>query len=385
MTIRKLVMTTAAALLLSGPAALAADQGVTDTEILLGEVEPLTGPPALLGVAHNLGVRLALEEANAAGGIHGRKLRLTALDDGYVSSRTIQSLRKLISVDKVFALTSLSGSGQAVASLPVVEEAGIPTIVPIGPVAPLYTPPRKNIFVVGQSYEEGMHQLALFLADKYPGKKWGVVTQDDDYGVALREGLKKAKDEKKFNVVFESIYKRGQQDFSSEMLRAKDAGVEVFIAGGIISENVAMLKEMEKLGIKPATGIFWPGRVAAMLKLAGPASDGLYGVDYVEPIASDEGQKFLELAKKHLSADEVARINRYTMTGYAGARVLLAAIEKCGKDLTWACTNAELAKTKDLKTGVMAPISFADGSRFSNQKVQIMQADFKTLSFKPVK
>lgn len=108
-------------------------------------------------------------------------------------------------------------------------------------------------------------------------------------------------------------------------------------------------------------------------------------MDYVEPIASEEGQKFIELAKKYLSADEVARINRYTMTGYAGARVLLAAIAKCGKDLTWACTNAELAKTKDLMTGVMAPISFADGSRFSNQKVQIMRADFKTLGFTPVK
>lgn len=385
MNIRKLLTAAAASLLLSGTAGFAADQGVTDTEILLGEVEPLTGPPALLGVAHNLGVRLALEEANAAGGINGRKLRLIALDDGYVSSRTIQSLRKLISVDKVFALTSLSGSGQAVAAMPVVEEAGIPAIVPIGPVEPLYNPPRKNVFVVGQSYEEGMRELALFLADKYPGKKWGIVTQDDDYGVALREGLKKAKDEKKFNVVFESIYKRGQQDFSSEMLRAKEAGVEVFIAGGIISENVAMLKEMEKLGIKPATGIFWPGRVSAMLKLAGPASDGLYAVDYVDPFVSDEGRKFLELAKKHLTPDEVARVNRYTMTGYAGTRVLLAAIEKCGKDLTWACVNGELAKTRDLKTGVMAPISFADGSRFSNQKVQIMQADFGALDFKPVK
>lgn len=385
MTTRRTLPFALAALLLFATASFAADQGVTNTEILLGEVEPLSGPPALLGVAHNIGVRLALEEANAAGGIHGRKLRLTALDDGYVSSRTIQSLRKLISVDKVFALTSLSGSGQALASMPVVEEAGIPTIVSIGPVTPLYTPPRKNVFVIGQSYEEGMHQLALFLADKFPGKKWGVVTQDDDYGVALREGLANAKTEKKFNVVFESIYKKNQQDFSSEVLRAKEAGVEVFIAGGIISENVAMLKEMEKLGIKPVTAIFWPGRVEAVLKLAGPASDGLYAVDYVAPLAGEEGRKFTELAKKLLKPDEVARINRYTMTGYAGARVLLAAIEKCGKDLTWDCTNKELAATKDLKTGIMGPISFAEGSRFSNQAVQIMQADFKDLTFVPVK
>lgn len=372
-----------AALCLSASVAMA-DQGVTDTEILLGEVEPLSGPPGLLGIAHNIGVRLALAEANAAGGINGRQLRLIAEDDGYVSSRTIQSLRKLISVDKVFALTSLSGSGQAIASLPIVEQSGIPTIVSIGPVTPIYTPPRENVFVVGQAYEEGMRKLALFLAEKYPGKKWGIVTQDDDYGVALREGLEAAKAETPFDVVFETIYKRGQQDFSSEMLRVKDAGVEVLIAGGIISENVAMVKEMEKLGISPATGIFWPGRVGAVLKLIGPASDGLYAVDYVVPEGGEAGQAFTELAKKHLSEEEVARMNRYTMTGYAGARVLLAAIEKCGQDLTWACTNAELAKTQGLETGIMAPIGFAEGSRFSDQDVQIMQADFETLSFSPV-
>ena len=72
------------------------------------------------------------------------------------------------------------------------------------------------------------------------------------------------------------------------------------------------------------------------------------------------------------------------MTGYAAAKVLIAAIERCGKEVSWACTIAELEKTKNLETGVMAPISFGPGVRFSNQRLQIMQADAATLSFKPV-
>lgn len=372
-----------AALVMTAAAGLA-NQGVTDTEIVLGEVEPLSGPPALLGVAHNLGVRLAIAEANAAGGVNGRRLRLVAEDDGYVSTRTIQSLRKLIAVDRVFALTAVSGSGQAIAALPVLEQSGIPAMIPIGPVTQLYEPPRPNVFVLGQAYDEGVRQLALYLADKYPGKKWGIVTQDDDYGVAVREGFNRARREKNMQVVFESVYRRGQQDFSSEMLRAKEAGVEVFIAGGIISENVAMLKEMEKLGIKPVTGIFWPGRVEAVLKLIGPASDGLYAVDYVAPLASEAGQRFMELARKHLNDREVQQINRYTMTGYASTRVLIAAIQRCGRQLTWACTIAELGKTRDLDLGVMAPVSFGERERFSNQRVNIMRADFPNLTFRPV-
>jgi branched-chain amino acid transport system substrate-binding protein len=73
----------------------AAQQGVTDTEILIGDILPLTGPPALLGVAHNLGVKAAVAEVNAAGGINGRKVRLISEDDGYVPSRTVQGVRKL--------------------------------------------------------------------------------------------------------------------------------------------------------------------------------------------------------------------------------------------------------------------------------------------------
>lgn len=380
----KLMKAFAAAALLSTPGALFAEQGVTDTEILLGEVEPLTGPPALLGVAHNLGVKLALAEVNANGGIGGREVKLIAEDDGYVTSRTIQSVRKLIGVDKVFALTSLSGSGQALAAMPIVKQAGIPTMVPIGPLPPLYEPPSDNIFVVGQSYTEGMKQLADYLAKEYPGKKWGIILQDDDYGKSLGTGIEQAKESNDINVVYETKYARGQKDFASEMLRVKDAGVEVLIAGGIISENIAMVKEAEKLGITPVIATFWPGRVPEVLKAIGPASEGLYGVDYVVPAQSEAGKEFQELAAKYLSEDDVKRINRYTMTGYSSTVTLLEAMKGCADDLTWACTIEKLQSNPPVDTGVMSPIAFGPGNRFSNSEVTIMRADYDTLSFVPV-
>lgn len=378
-------LTTAALMALGIVAGSAhAQQGVTATEILLGEVEPLTGPPALLGIAYNVGTKVAIAEANAAGGVDGRKLRLIVEDDGYVSARTIQALRKLLDVDKVFALTSLSGSGAGIAALPVVEKAGIPTMASIAPVTALYQPPRKNVFVVGQSYEEGIYQLARFLATKFQGKKWAILTQDDDYGVALRTGFSRAVKGNGLNVVFDAEYKKGQQDFSSEMLRVRAAGAEVFMAGGVIAENVAMVKELEKLNSKPVVGMFWPGRVPATLKLMGPASDGLYAVDYVQPDKSAAVMAFVERAKAMVSENEVKAMNRYTLAGYASTRVLIDAMRRCGKNLTWACTIAELEKTKGFESGVMGPISFGPGVRFSSQAVQIMQADHASLSFKPI-
>lgn len=365
-----------------GPAL--AQQGTTENEIVIGDVEPLTGPPALLGVAASIGHKIAIAEANNAGGINGRKIKYVLEDDGYVTARTIQGVKKVIEVDKAFAMLGISGSGQSIAVIPVLEKAGIPTVIDVAPVKFLWEPPRKNVFVVGQSYEEGIIHLVKYLAEKNPGKKWGLITQDDDYGITVRDGFDSVVKEKKLNVVYSGNYKKGQQDFSSDMLQLKDSGAEVFLAGGIISENIAMMKELEKLNVKPVTGIFWPGRVEPVLKLMGPAGDGIYAVDYVEPFAGEAGKAFLEKAKPLVSEAEFKGINRYTMTGYAAAKVLIAAIERCGKQPTWACTITELEKTKNVETGVMAPISFGPGVRFSNQKLQIMRADFSTLSFKPV-
>lgn len=371
--------------LLASGGALAADPGITDTEILVGDVEPLTGPPALLGVAASIGHKIAIAETNNAGGINGRKIKYVLEDDGYVTARTIQGAKKVIEVDKVFAMLGISGSGQSIAVMPVLEKAGIPTVIDVAPVKLLWEPPRKNVFVVGQSYEEGIIYLVNYLAEKNPGKKWGLITQDDDYGITVRDGFDSVVKSKKLNVVYSGNYKKGQQDFSSDMLQLKDSGAEVFLAGGIIAENIAMMKELEKLNVKPVTGIFWPGRIEPVLKLMGPAGDGIYAVDYVEPFAGEAGKAFLEKARPLVSEAEFKGINRYTMTGYAAAKVLIAAIERCGKQPTWACTISELEKTKNVETGVMAPVSFGPGVRFSNQQLQIMQADAATLSFKPVK
>jgi branched-chain amino acid transport system substrate-binding protein len=59
-------------------------------------------------------------------------------------------------------------------------------------------------------------------------------------------------------------------------------------------------------------------------------------------------------------------------------------MRRCGKNLNWVCTIAELEKTKNFESGVMGPISFGPGVRFSSQAVRIMRADYGTLSFKPV-
>jgi branched-chain amino acid transport system substrate-binding protein len=361
-----------------------AQQGVTDTEILVGDILPLTGPPALLGVAHNLGVKVAVSEVNAAGGINGRKVRLISEDDGYVPSRTVQGVRKLLTSDKVFALTSLSGTAQGQAALPVVKQAGIPTMATISLFEELYKPVSKNVFAIGGNHESATAALVAKVADKFPGKKWAIISQDDDYGELVRAGFEEVQKDKKLTVVSSQIYKKGQADFSSEILKVKQSGAEVLMAGGVLGENVAMAKELERNGYKIPMAVTYVSRVPATVKLMGSAGENVYTVDFVALEDSPRGKAFLDKARQYLAPEEQARVNRYTFTGYAGARVLFEAMKRCGKNLTWDCTNAELAKTQNFDTGVMSPVSFSATNHLSAPTLFLMKSEPASVSYKPL-
>jgi ABC-type branched-subunit amino acid transport system substrate-binding protein len=360
----------------------AAQQGVTDTEVVVGDILPLTGPPALLGVAHNLGVKVAVAEINAAGGINGRKVRLISEDDGYVPTRTIQGVRKLITSDKVFALTSLSGTAQGQAALPIVKQAGIPTMATVSLFDDLYKPAIKNVFAIGNDFERVTATLIGKVAEKNPGKKWAIISQDDEYGELVRQGFEQAQKDKKFHSVSSQIYKKGQADFSSEILKVKQSGAEMLMAGGVLGENVAMAKELERVGHKIPMTVTFVSRVPATMKLMGSAGENVYTVDYVFLEDSPKGKIFFDKVRQYLTPEEQAKVNRYTQTGYAGARVMFEAIRRCGKALTWDCTNAELAKMQNFDTGVMAPVSFSATQHLSSPTLFLMKSDPANVTYK---
>ena len=85
-------------------------QGITDSEILIGQTAALTGVAKGLGINMRLGVLAAFKEVNAAGGVHGRTLRLVSKDDGYEPEQTITNIHELIENEKVFTLVGGVGT-----------------------------------------------------------------------------------------------------------------------------------------------------------------------------------------------------------------------------------------------------------------------------------
>ena len=87
-----------------------AEVGVTNTEITFGQSAALSGPASALGTGMNLGILSAFEEANKAGGVHGRLLKVVSYDDKYEPDLSITNTNKLINGDKVFGLIGAVGT-----------------------------------------------------------------------------------------------------------------------------------------------------------------------------------------------------------------------------------------------------------------------------------
>lgn len=380
-------LTTVLGALLIASSAHAADPGVTDTDIKIGDVNILTGPASFIGRAVSIGSKVAAAEINEAGGINGRKIVFATEDDGYVPSRSFQALKKLIESDGIFALNGTSGSANILAMLPLIEENQLPTVVTTTPNQLVYTPVRPTVFTIGATYQDSFYAQIKYIHEhlKPANAVYGVIRQDDEFGASVEGGYDRAVKEFGLKDGLRLKFKRGQTDFGAEMLQMRAAGVNVLINGGIIAGSANIQSEARKLNMDLAIASVWSEDMPPSVKLSQPSGYAYLVGDYVA-LNDASTDRFLAKAKKYLSAGEVAEINRYSYITYAGVRVLAKAMEACGKDLTRACTVAQLRKIHNFETdGLTAPIGFDNPQQLSGREIKIYQLDpaagtFKTLA-----
>ena len=108
-----------------------AEQGITDTEILIGSNNDLSGPFAAFGVPATKAAQLVFDEVNEAGGIHGRKIRFVVEDHGYQMPKAIQGMNKLVNGDKVFAVLLSLGTPMNIAAFKLQDAKNVPNVSPL--------------------------------------------------------------------------------------------------------------------------------------------------------------------------------------------------------------------------------------------------------------
>jgi branched-chain amino acid transport system substrate-binding protein len=379
--------TLSAALLAIGTAGAMAEPGVTDDKIILGAVDPLTGPPSLLGKAHSLALKVWQEDVNARGGINGRKVEIVFEDDGYVPARALQALKKMVEVDDIFGLIGTSGSSQLAAMMPLINELGIPTLNNMAVNSHHFDPPLNPLFVVGPTYCQEIGAGMTYLVEELGLKdeKYAIAFQDDEFGDDVRCGYLAGIEKYGLNNVLEIKFKRGQKDFSAEMLRARAAGVNVLVSGGVVAEHSILLKEAAKNRMDITFLGAHSAHLTPVQALAASAGDGYYAADYVPPLTALEVPgvaKFMELTKTYLSDAERDSLNRYSLAGYAGALIFEHAMAECGAGLTRACVIDKLEGLDGFETGgLLGPVTYGKGKRHAPTAVTVLQSNAKDKSF----
>jgi ABC-type branched-subunit amino acid transport system substrate-binding protein len=165
----------------------AATRSGGDDGIILGMSAAFSGPASALGSDMRAGIVAAIEEANTSGGVHGRKLRLVALDDGYEPSRTAPNMRALVGEQKVVAVIGNVGTPTAVAAIPIAVETSTPFVGAYTGAGVLRkTPPDRVVVNFRASYAEEVGAMVDALVTRAGMKPAEIAffTQRDAYGDA---------------------------------------------------------------------------------------------------------------------------------------------------------------------------------------------------------
>ena len=159
--------------------------GALADEILIGMSSALTGSAEALGKGMKAGVEAKFAEVNASGGIHGRKLKLVALDDGYEPTRTAPNMHTLIDENKVVAVIGNVGTPTAIVSVPIANEKKVPLVGAFTGAGVLRkTPPDRYVINYRASYAQETAAMVEGILNglKIKPEEIAFFTQNDGYG-----------------------------------------------------------------------------------------------------------------------------------------------------------------------------------------------------------
>ncbi len=322
-----------AAALFAGAVA-AQTQGVAKNEIVIGSMQDLSGPIVAFSKQFKNGMEMRVEEINAAGGIHGRKLRLIIEDHGYDPKKAVLGAQKLVQKDRIFAMVGTIGTPTALASMPILFDKNVPHLFPLTAARQMYEPLHRLKYSFAAPYYDQMRAAVKRIVKEKGYKNVCTLYQDDDFGLEVMQGAEAGLKEMNMALTEKTTYKRGATDFSSQIARMKDAGCDLVVLGTIIRETIGSIATARKLG----WGVEFMGSSAAYTdlihKLGGPAMNGFYATNTVNnPYFDDASKNVREWAQRYkVKFNEDPAV--FSVYGYEVIDLFAQIAEKTGPKLT---------------------------------------------------
>ena len=349
--------------------------GVTDTEILIGNVQDLSGPMKELGAVIPNGSNMYFDYINDQGGVHGRSIKMLIEDHQYNPQKAVAATKKLVEKDQVFCLYQVIGTSPCEAIRPILAETGTPLIAPAtnsGTMSDLSRKAGDLIFHTDTGYDRQAEILVDYILEQNSEAKIGVVYQDDDYGENVLEGIARAESEHNLTVQKES-YQRGAIDFKGQTMNLLKGGCTDVIIAGIVREPVTVMKTAEAMNYKPNFFGTGPTVDARVGKLAGSAGEGFTATYWANMWNSDAPGPILyrELCEKYDIPEPY--IGLYHYYGFATAQLLVEGLERAGRNPTRKSLVRGLETLKNWDVGSFPPITYGRNDHAGVDKVQLVQ------------
>ncbi len=330
------------------------NQGVTATEIVLGTHQDLSGPIKVWGVPVYAGMKQAVEEINAAGGIHGRKLRLIAEDTQYDPKKAVLASQKLIEKDKIFAMVGPMGSPTVLAAQDILFDAGVLQLFPLtaaeftfkfDPAKPQERLKFNNLLPYVESTRAG---LKYMIELKKP-KAVCIMYQDDEYGKNVFDGFTLQLTAMSLKAASVTTYKRGASDFSAQAAKMKADGCDLVLMGTVIRETIGLMAESKKLGFAPVWLGATPTNVIEIPALGKELVEGMYSISAVEIPYRDTAKGKVKIWADSYYKTNGSEPNTQAVIGHNVITTFAFYAELAGKDLTGAKMLAALESGKEFR------------------------------------
>jgi branched-chain amino acid transport system substrate-binding protein len=308
-------------------------QAQDSSALKIGQSIALSGPLAELGQAMHLGAQACFNAVNAQGGVAGRKIELSALDDGYDIKRALANLDIFLADKNTFALFNCMGTPMIEAMLPKVIETGIPFFSPF--TGALVARPKtvRNIFNIRASYPEEAEQLVQHLAT-IGIKRIAIAYQNNSFGKEVYEGARLAMEKHKLTGTAVVTVENNASDAGSAAAKLAESNPEAVLVGLAGKPTIEFVKAIRALrkGL-PLYALSIMG-TSATIKSLGDDATGI-AISQVMPLPTNTVVPMVrEFQQAWKAAGAQQEASHLALEGYVNARVFVEVLRRAGRSVT---------------------------------------------------
>lgn len=347
--------------------AAAAERGVTDTTIRIGNIGPFTGKAAIFNPL-NYGSAAYMRYVNDLGGVYGRKFEIVFGDTACAEAKGIAAAKKMVHDEKVFMITVNPCSGVAMAAKPTFVQEGMiwsgvsanPKITGSVGSGGSGAPPEYMFHVTPNGYFSGL-TMGKFIMTKPDAKKVAIVAHTNDWARGYCDPAKEYIESQGGEVVLDTAMERGSTDATAQVLRIKSQGVDGVLGCLYQPELVVLLRDAHKyqLGV-PVIGALGADFGQVVQQVGNP--DAVNGVFFQGHLYKDKiGSPALEWARQillnYLTEDELPSDGDPTHFYYFGMMNGVGVVEgfrRAGRDLTRESYMAAIESLRGFDNNVSA-------------------------------